>query len=34
MTLLVFGSDALNSDIVDPEAHPNLALAAHHLSGS
>jgi predicted AlkP superfamily pyrophosphatase or phosphodiesterase len=29
MTLVVFGIDALDPDLVDPEAHPNLALAAH-----
>ena len=29
MTVVVFGIDALDPDLVDPEAHPNLALARH-----
>ena len=29
MTLVVLGIDALDPDIVDPAAHPNLALASH-----
>jgi predicted AlkP superfamily phosphohydrolase/phosphomutase len=29
MTLVVLGIDALDPDLVDPDAHPNLTLAAH-----
>lgn len=29
MTLVVFGLDALDPDLVDPEEHPNLVLSAH-----
>lgn len=29
MTVVVFGIDALDPDLVDPEMHPHLALAAH-----
>ena len=29
MTLVVLGIDALDPDLVDPEAHPNLTLTAH-----
>ena len=29
MTLVVFGIDALDPDLVDPETHPNLVLSAH-----
>jgi hypothetical protein len=29
MTLVVMGIDALDPDLVDPDAHPNLALSHH-----
>jgi hypothetical protein len=29
MTLVVLGIDALDSDLVDPDAHPDLSLSAH-----
>ena len=29
MTLVVLGIDALDPELVDPAAHPNLALSAH-----
>lgn len=30
MTVVVFGIDALDPDLVDPDEHPNLTLEAHH----
>jgi hypothetical protein len=30
MTLVVLGLDALDPELVDPDDHPNLTLAAHH----